>query len=80
MARELRQIKPVSYVGPKPVLDDVTTANRRDAVRRLVLCSGKVYYDLQGKEIAIPGRRADHPDAELLRWDNENVFEKGIAA
>ena len=26
MARELRQIKPVSYVGPKPVLDDV---NRR---------------------------------------------------
>jgi len=42
--------------------------------------NGKVYFALQGKEIALPGRRADHPDAELLRWHNENVFEKGIAA
>src|SRR6058998_3640610 len=29
-----------------PVLDDATAADRRDAVRRLILCSGKVYYDL----------------------------------
>jgi len=29
-----------------PVLDDAAAAERRDAVRRLVLCSGKVYYDL----------------------------------
>jgi 2-oxoglutarate decarboxylase len=29
----------------QPVLDDATVA-RRDAVRRLILCSGKVYYDL----------------------------------
>jgi 2-oxoglutarate decarboxylase len=29
-----------------PVLDDVAATNRREAVRRLVLCSGKVYYDL----------------------------------
>jgi len=28
------------------VLDDAAAAERRDAVRRLVLCSGKVYYDL----------------------------------
>jgi 2-oxoglutarate dehydrogenase E1 component len=37
-----------------PVLDDVAAANRRDAVRRLVLCSGKVYYDL----ILSPAREA----------------------
>jgi len=30
----------------RPVLDDPTAADRRDAVRRLILCSGKVYYDL----------------------------------
>ena len=30
----------------QPVLDDRAAAERRDAVRRLVLCSGKVYYDL----------------------------------
>ncbi len=29
-----------------PVLDDAAAAERREAVRRLVLCSGKVYYDL----------------------------------
>ncbi len=29
-----------------PVLDDATAADRRDVVRRLILCSGKVYYDL----------------------------------
>jgi multifunctional 2-oxoglutarate metabolism enzyme len=28
------------------VLDDGAAATRRDAVRRLILCSGKVYYDL----------------------------------
>jgi 2-oxoglutarate dehydrogenase E1 component len=28
------------------VLDDSAAAERRDAVRRLILCSGKVYYDL----------------------------------
>jgi 2-oxoglutarate dehydrogenase E1 component len=37
-----------------PVLDDVTAANRRDEVQRLVLCSGKVYYDL----ILSPARAA----------------------
>jgi multifunctional 2-oxoglutarate metabolism enzyme len=37
-----------------PVLDDVAAANRRDDVRRLVLCSGKIYYDL----ILSPAREA----------------------
>ncbi len=31
-----------------PVLDDADRAGTRDAVTRLVLCSGKVYYDLVG--------------------------------
>jgi 2-oxoglutarate decarboxylase len=30
----------------QPVLDDRTAAERREAVERLILCSGKVYYDL----------------------------------
>ena len=32
--------------GFQPVLDDAAAAGRRDQVTRLVLCSGKIYYDL----------------------------------
>jgi 2-oxoglutarate dehydrogenase E1 component len=38
----------------RAVLDDPGTGDRRDAVTRLVLCSGKVYYDL----LAAPARAA----------------------
>ncbi len=31
-----------------PVIDDARYAGRRDAVERVVLCSGKIYYDLIG--------------------------------
>ena len=41
----------------QPVLDDAAAAPRRDRVTRLLLCSGKVYYDL----VASPAReRAGH--------------------
>jgi len=36
----------------RAVLDDAAAADRRDAITRLVLCSGKVYYDL----LASPAR------------------------
>jgi multifunctional 2-oxoglutarate metabolism enzyme len=38
----------------RAVLDDPAAADRRDAVTRLVLCSGKIYYDL----LASPARAA----------------------
>src|SRR5437667_1250078 len=38
----------------QPVLDDRAAAERRDTVRRLILCSGKVYYDL----VLAPARAA----------------------
>jgi 2-oxoglutarate dehydrogenase E1 component len=38
----------------QPVLDDSGTGDRRDQVTRLVLCSGKIYYDLA----AAPARAA----------------------
>jgi 2-oxoglutarate dehydrogenase E1 component len=33
-----------------PVLDDVRAARRRDVVRRVVLCSGKVWTDIEGDQ------------------------------
>jgi putative restriction endonuclease len=42
--------------------------------------NGKVYYERNGSPIALPKRRVDRPDPDLLRWHNQHVFEKGIAA
>ncbi len=42
--------------------------------------NGKVYYERDGKPIHLPSQRADHPGVELLRWHNDNVFERGQAA
>ena len=41
--------------------------------------NGKVYYEMDGRRIAVPRSAADHPDPELLRWHNENVFERLVA-
>jgi 2-oxoglutarate dehydrogenase E1 component len=55
----------------QPVLDDATVADRRDAVTRVVFCSGKVHYDLV-KE------RGDAPVAvvrveELYPWPHAEL-------
>ncbi|WP_242343644.1 HNH endonuclease [Anaeromyxobacter terrae] len=42
--------------------------------------NGKAYYALHGSRIHIPGRDTDRPDPRQLRWHNENVYERGIAA
>jgi 2-oxoglutarate dehydrogenase E1 component len=47
-----------------PVLDDPDVAGRRDRVTRLLLCSGKVYYDL----LAAPAR-AESPHVALARLE-----------
>ncbi|MFL5885876.1 MAG: 2-oxoglutarate dehydrogenase E1 component, partial [Thermoleophilaceae bacterium] len=48
--------------GFQPVLDDPTLPGSRDEVTRLVLCSGKLYYDLAGHET-----RADVPHVAIGR-------------
>ena len=58
----------------QPVIDDVAVADRRDDVRRLVLCTAKIYYDLlaarqQGADVALV--RVD----ELYPWPGDAVAE-----
>ena len=54
-----------------PVIDDPRTAPRRAEVRRLVFCSGKIYYDLLGAE---PGAQVALVRVEeLYPWPHEAI-------
>ena len=55
----------------RPVLDDPGAAGRADQVRRLILCSGKVYYDIQGLD-----RRNEAADAVVARLEELYPFPK----
>lgn len=48
------------------VLDDPTLSGARDAVRRLVLCSGKIYYDIVGHTDRAAGTHIAVGRLELL--------------
>lgn len=41
--------------------------------------NGRAYYAMEGREIHLPRRVADRPDPVLLRWHNDNVFERTAA-
>jgi len=56
----------------QPVLDDPVASARRDGVRRVVLCTGKLYYDLTGAE-ARPDSVAVVRVEELYPWPHEEV-------
>ena len=51
----------------------------RKTIAASALPNGKAYYAMDGHEIALPRRVVDRPDRELLRWHNENVFERLVA-
>jgi 2-oxoglutarate dehydrogenase E1 component len=57
------------------VIDDPLTSQKRDEVRRLVFCTGKIYYDLVEKER--PGAIAIVRVEELYPWpqDVARVFD-----
>lgn len=53
----------------RPMLDDANAGERRDAVTRLLLCTGKVYYDLAGSEL-----RADAKHIAIARLEQLYPF------
>lgn len=62
----------------QPVIDDdsETAVNAPDKITRLVLCSGKFYYDLIGKTNDLPAQtyRADHPEIAIVRVEQLYPF------
>jgi 2-oxoglutarate dehydrogenase E1 component len=57
----------------RPVIDDVHGASKRADVRRLVFCTGKVYYDLVAKEP--PADVAVVRVEELYPWPHTEVSQ-----
>ncbi|MGI8618519.1 MAG: 2-oxoglutarate dehydrogenase E1 component [Gemmatimonadaceae bacterium] len=55
----------------RPVLDDANRVNGRDQVKRLVFCTGKIYYDLLAG--AAPPEVALVRVEELYPWPHEDV-------
>jgi multifunctional 2-oxoglutarate metabolism enzyme len=53
------------------ILDDPTAAERKDKVERLVLCTGKVYYDIDSNE-----RRGDAENVAIARVEVLYPFAK----
>ncbi len=59
----------------KYVIDDPQAAQRRDEIKRLVLCSGRIYYDLEGHD-----RRADATSVAIARTELIYPFPKSYVA
>jgi 2-oxoglutarate dehydrogenase E1 component len=57
--------------GFQLVLDDPRATDRKDGIERLVLCSGKVYYDMEGHE-----RRDDAESVAIARVELLYPFAK----
>ncbi|MFN8114289.1 MAG: multifunctional oxoglutarate decarboxylase/oxoglutarate dehydrogenase thiamine pyrophosphate-binding subunit/dihydrolipoyllysine-residue succinyltransferase subunit [Solirubrobacterales bacterium] len=59
----------------KYVIDDPNASQRRDEIKRLLLCSGRVYYDLEGHD-----RRADATSVAIARTELIYPFPKSYIA
>jgi len=70
----MSRIEELAAGGFRPVIDDVAMESRRDDVRRLVLCTAKMYYDLlaaRQPEADVALVRVD----ELYPWPGDAVAE-----
>ncbi len=67
-ASALRDLTDATF---QPVIDDIAGASKRAEVKRLVFCSGKLYYDLVAK--AIGGDLAVIRIEELYPWPHDGI-------
>ena len=73
LAQAASHIDDLSHVTFQPVLDDPRGEEKRSVVKRLVFCTGKVYYDLLTK--GIPDSCAVVRVEELYPWPHERIAQ-----
>ncbi len=71
LAQASSSIKDLSEGNFRPVIDDPTGAEKRTSVKRLIFCTGKVYYDILAA--GIPESVAVVRVEELYPWPHEEV-------
>ena len=71
LAQAASRVTDLSEAGFRAVLDDPKGAEKRQHVKRLVFCTGKVYYDLLAA--GIPDHVAVARVEELYPWPHEEV-------
>ncbi|WKW10977.1 2-oxoglutarate dehydrogenase E1 component [Pseudogemmatithrix spongiicola] len=71
LAQASSTVKDLSEGAFRPVIDDPKGAEKRQAVKRLIFCTGKVYYDLLAA--GIPESVAVVRVEELYPWPHEEI-------
>jgi 2-oxoglutarate dehydrogenase E1 component len=66
------RLEDLTHGGFRSVLDDPTAADRREEIRRLIVCSGKIFHELDGHE----GRRESR-DLAIARVEMVAPFPAG---
>jgi 2-oxoglutarate dehydrogenase E1 component len=71
LAQAASRLRDLTDIGFQPVIDDPTGDTKRESVRRLVFCTGKVYYDLTAQPLA--GDVAVVRVEELYPWPHTEL-------
>ena len=79
LLRNQRSFSPLRELAEgslRRVIDDPTTADRRAAVTRLLLCTGRIYYDITGHELYEGNKKVAVARVEMLYpFPREEIVE-----
>jgi len=71
---DIHRLFDLGYVTVTPELRFVVSPRLKKEFQ-----NGRAYYKRDGQVVTLPANRFDRPDLDVLRWHNENVYEKNAA-
>ena len=69
LRRDLHRLFDLGYVTVRSDRRFAVSGRLRDEY-----ANGRVYYELEGREIVLPDRRLDQPDRDALEWHGDVIF------